>query len=167
MILSLSLFNTVQAVPANNSSKTVASEKVFTPETLLDEVESLIGEEVTIRGFVTHVCKHSGMKCFITGESGKTSMQIMAKGDIKSFDKELAGSEIKVKGIVKEHRMAKDVIDGRAQTANDMKDKGEVSMEQCDAVLSNVKEMREWMEKNKKDYFAIFYIDGQTYEVVD
>lgn len=162
MALCLSSLQLLKAEPVLPHNATA-----YTLEKLLEGIDAQVGKEVKVRGIVTHVCKHAGKKCFITGESGKGSLQVMAKGKITAFDKELVGSEIEVTGIVQEHRMAKDVIDGREQSAHDMKDKGEASMEQCDAVLSNVREMREWMEKNNKDYFAIFYIDGETYEVVD
>lgn len=140
---------------------------VYTLSKLLAGIDTQIGKEVKVRGIVTHVCKHAGKKCFITGEDGKGSLQVMAEGKIKAFDQELIGSEIEVTGTVREYRMAKDAIDGQEQSAHDLIEKKEGSMEQCDAVLNNVKEMREWMIKNKKDYFAIFYVDGTTYEVVD
>ena len=144
-----------------------ASDSVYTIEKMLDVVATQVGKQIKVRGIVTHVCKHAGKKCFITGESGKGSLQVMAKGKIGSFDQELVGTEIEVIGIVQEHRIAKDVIDSHERNAQEGKEKGEVTMEQCDAVMKNVKEMREWMGKNGKDYFSVFYIDGNTYEVVD
>jgi len=164
MAFSLSSFYMANAESANVPHKEA---NVYTLEKLMEAIDTQVGKEVKVRGIVTHVCKHSGKKCFITGESGKGSLQVMAKGKITAFDKELVGSEIEVSGKVQEYRMEKEAIDGREQSATEMKEKGEVTMEQCDAVMNNVKEMREWMEKNNKDYFAIFYVDGETYEVVD
>lgn len=143
------------------------TEPVYTVDKLLNVVDAQVGKEVKITGTVTHVCKHSGKKCFIVGDDGKTTIQIMAGGDITAFGQDLVGSDIEALGIVKEHRVAKDAIDTNEKTAHDKMHSGEGSHEQCQAMLDNVKTMREWMEKNNKDYFAIYYIDGTKYEVVD
>jgi len=145
------------------------TENVYTPQKLMKEVDKQVGKEVTVRGTVTHVCKHSGKKCFIMDDDGVTSLQVMAGGDITAFGQDLMGSEIKATGIIKEHRIEKEAIDYNEKEATEEKKHhhGEGSMEKCEAVLSNVKMMREWMEKNNKDYFAIYYVDGLKYEIVD
>ena len=141
-----------------NSSKTA-----YTVNELMDTVSTQIDKEVRVRGKVNHVCKHSGMKCFIVNENEDLSMQIMAGGIIKSFDNDLIGSEIEAVGIVREHRMEKEQIDEREKTAHDqMHEEG--AHEQCQAMLNNVAQMREWMAKNNKDYYAIYYIDGIRYK---
>jgi len=159
--------NSKKADKASDDKIAEATGSVYTFEKLMDVVDTQVGKEVKVRGHVTHVCKHAGKKCFITGDTGKGSMQIMAKGDITAFNQELIGSEIEVTGTVMEHRMQKTDIDGREEAANTKMKEDTGAMEQCEAVLSNVKEMREWMEKNNKDYFAIYYVDGMNYEVVD
>ena len=147
-----------------------ATGQVYTPVKLMKDVDKQVGKEVKVRGTVTHVCKHAGKKCFIMDDDGVTTLQVMAGGKITAFGQDLMGSEIEATGTVKEHRIAKEDIDKDEKSATEEKSHqhGEDgSMERCEAVLSNVKMMREWMEKNKKDYFAIYYIDGLKYDVVD
>ena len=38
------------------------------------------------------------------------------------------------------------------------------SAETCEAELANINEMREWMQEQGKDYYAIYYIDGLSYQ---
>lgn len=163
------LFITILFLSFNLTKADNPTNTIYTPEKLMEVADQQIGKEVKVRGTVTHVCKHSGKKCFIVSDDGKISLQIMAGGNITAFGKDLMGSEIEATGVVKERRMEKDVIDNNEKTANEKmqgtSDKKE--HEHCEAMLNNVKEMRQWMKKNNKDYFAIYYIDGLKYEVVD
>lgn len=144
------------------------TESAYTIDKLMESIETQVDKEVKVRGKINHVCRHSGKKCFIINEQGDLSMQIMAGGDIETFDKELVGSEIEAVGIVKERRIEKEQIDKNEQDAKDkmQNEESEESHKHCNAMLNNVKQMREWMEKNNKEYYAIYYIEGLKYEVV-
>ena len=136
----------------------------YTIDELMSTIETQVGQEVKVSGTVNHVCKHAGRKCFIVNENEDLSLQIMAGGIIKSFDNDLVGTKIEAVGVVKEHRVEKEQIDEREKTAQDLMQEEESSHEQCQAMLNNVAQMREWMNKNKKDYYAIYYIDGIKYK---
>lgn len=142
-------------------------EIVYEVVSLLTEADKQVDNSILVRGHVTHVCKHSGKKCFITDDDGKESIRIEATGDITAFDKELIGSTIQVKGVLKEHRLSKEEIDGMEKSATEKLESEEMSAEQCEAELTNVSDMRKWMQQHNKDHYAIYYIDGLVYEVVD
>jgi len=134
---------------------------------LLADAENLINDTVTVKGTVTHTCKHSGKRCFIVGEDGNTSFRVEAKGEIGGFNKELVGSELAIKGILKERRLAKEYIDQQEKEVNERKVKEDGSAETCQAELNNITSMREWMKTNNKDYYSIYYMDGESYEVIN
>ena len=154
------------AVIALLSCTANTSNTIYTIDELMSTIETQVGQEVKVSGTVNHVCKHSGMKCFIVNEKEDLSLQIMAGGIIKSFDNDLVGTKIEAVGVVKEHRVEKEQIDEREKTAHDQMQEEESSHEQCQAMLNNVAQMREWMEKNNKDYYAIYYIDGIRYKAL-
>lgn len=142
-------------------------ETVYKVESLLTVADKQVDNNILIRGHVTHVCKHSGKKCFITDDNGKESIRIEATGDITAFDQELVGSTIEVKGTLKERRLTKEEIDGMEKNATDKLESEEVTAEQCETELSNINDMRKWMTEHNKDHYAIYYINGLAYEVVD
>ena len=39
--------------------------------------------------------------------------------------------------------------------------------EQCSSEMANIEGMRKWMEENGKDYYAIYYVEGISYEMVE
>jgi len=144
------------------------TDSAYSIEKLMESIETQVGKEVKVHGRINHVCRHSGKKCFIVNEQGDLSIQIIAGGDITSFDKELVGSEIEVVGIINERRIEKEQIDQNEQDAKEkmQNEESEESHKHCDAMLNNVKQMREWMKKNNKEYYAIYYIESLKYEVV-
>ncbi len=141
--------------------------KTFTPEALLTNGASLVDLEVELQGTIAHVCSHGGRKCFLAGDKPGMRIQVMAGGDIKAFDKKQIGQEIRVKGIVKEHRIQKEAIEKQEKSVTEeMSQEGCTEMERCKSVMSNVKQMKQWMADNEKDYYPVYYVDGRHYDVV-
>ena len=155
-------------VNADASTKMTASADVpsFGLDELLNVADQYIDKTVIIEGHVTHTCKHAGKRCFIIGESKNVSMRIEAKGEIGGFNRELVGSKIRVVGPVKERRLSLEYIDQMEKDVN-VKKAEDGNAESCEAELSNINDMRQWMKDNNKDYYSIFFMDGQEYEVVE
>ena len=135
---------------------------------LLAVADQNVDNTVTVVGIVTHTCKHSGKKCFIVGESQATSLRIEIdpEGEIEMFSPELIGSKIAVTGILKEFHLSEESIVERETNVKQLEQEGS-SPEECATELSNISDMRKWMEDNGKDYFVLYYMDGLKYEVVD
>jgi hypothetical protein len=146
----------------------VAAEQQTEAQTIvqiLENAENLVEKEVYITGMVNHVCKHSGKRCFITDSTGENSIRIEAGGELGGFNKELSGSTITAKGILKERRLLSTEIDELESKTLEEIEKAEVESDHCSAEMNNIKQMREWMKAHNKDYYAIYYIDGLEYEV--
>ena len=136
-------------------------------EDLLASAETNIGKKITLRGFITHTCKHSGKRCFVVGKDQKTSIRVEAKGNIGGFNRELIGSEVLIQGTLRENRLTKEYIDQMEEAINEKKVKDDGSAESCDAETANITAMRQWMKEHNKDFYSIYYIDGTNYEVVE
>jgi len=61
---------------------------------------AFVDKEVMVEGIVDHVCKHGGKKLFLVSEEGDLHVESEER-----FDESLAGSEVAVKGIVREFRV--------------------------------------------------------------
>lgn len=156
--------NTAAAI---EQSPLVDTSKAVNVAQLIEKAAQNVDKEVTVKGVVTHVCKHSGKRCFLKDESGKTSIRIEAKGEIGGFNSELNGTRMVVKGIVREKRLSEDYINQWEQKTIEQKEKAEIDENQCSAELANIEEMRDWMKANNKNFYSIFYVDGINYEVIE
>jgi hypothetical protein len=151
----------------NTKPKTTEKQAVGVAQ-LLTIIDQNIDQELTIVGTVNHVCSHSGRRCFLLDSIGENTIRVEAAGEIESFSKELMGSTIKVKGLIREDRltlaeieeMEQDVLEKHPEDA-------EAAGENCSAEMSNIHKMREWMKEHGKDYYAIYYVDGLSYELVE
>lgn len=172
-IVALTAFFMMPMACSNNvnsdTQETTVSDSVKTSsalyvEDILQDADKYVGKEISLRGFITHTCKHSGRRCFVSGKDQKTSMRVEAKGNIGGFNRELIGSEVIIKGILKEDRITEEYlheIETKFAEAN-KNDNGE----HCDTETKNINSMRKWMKENNKDYYSIYYVEGQDYEVV-
>ncbi|MDR0699215.1 MAG: hypothetical protein LBG28_08375 [Tannerella sp.] len=149
------------------TGNSVSDVPVYKLDSLLKVADQLVEETVTVRGYVTHTCKHSGKRCFIVGDDQKTSFRVEAKGEIGGFNRELTGSELAITGIVKERRLSKEYIAQYEKEVNELKAKEDGTAETCEAELNSILSMREWMKANDKDYYSIYYMDGENYEIVE
>ena len=147
---------------AENAEAQVA-DSIYTLETLLADANQLVDKTVTVKGNVTHTCKHSGKRCFIVGDKDDVSMRIEAKGNIGGFNRELIGSTIAITGVLKERRLTKEYIDQMEKKTNEKAAKEDGSAESCQAELQNITSMRDWMKANDKDYYSTYYLDGEEY----
>ena len=167
MVLALSFAscqgNQKKAQSEGTETATKAEVAVMTPDKVLAEAANLVGQEVSIKGTVDHVCRHGGKKCKISANGA--TLKIMAGGDIKVFDKELIGSEIIVKGIVKENKMTKEMIAEQEKALKDTAAKAEKAeaKEHCSQSMQGLEAMKKWMADNNKDYYPIYVIAGTSY----
>ena len=159
--------NKKQSAETTGETVTVAVDKALYVEDLLAKAETEVGKEVVLRGFITHTCKHSGRRCFVVGKDQKTSIRVEAKGNIGGFNRELIGSEVAIKGTLRESRLTKEYIDQMEEELNEKKGNEDGSAESCDAEMKNIDSMREWMKNNNKEFYSLYYIDGLEYEVIE
>ncbi len=179
----------ILAVACNSKKGEQKAEKetVYEVGQFLNVAADNVDKAVTVAGNVTHTCKHSGRRCFIVGEDPNVSIRVEAKGDFGGFKSELIGSKIIVagkgdfggfkseligskiivEGIAKERRLSKEYIDQMEEKIKEKQLKEDGSAESCQAEMNNINKMREWMKANNKDYYSIFYIDGESYKVTE
>ena len=136
-----------------------------TVEEILATAGENVGKEVVIRGIVDHTCTHSGRRCFILGTDPSLTMRVEATGNIGGFNRELSGSEIAIKGILREQFVSPEEI---AKLEEQLKAKEEKEgADHCDSEAKAIQSMRQWMKDHNRESYSEYYIDGTDYEVVE
>ena len=64
-----------------------------------------IGQEVQVEGLVDHVCRHSGKRMFLILPDAAGRVKVVTGDNIASFDVELEGTDVIVRGVVDELRV--------------------------------------------------------------
>ena len=150
-----------------NMQRSASLDDALELDNLLLLADQNLNDTVTVIGHVIHTCKHSGQKCFIVGESQKISLRVEAGEKIGGFSADLEGSKLAITGVLKAQTMiSRESIDEQESEAKEMQHH-EGMEEVCATQLQNIAEMRAWMEEHNKDYYAVYYMDGLTYEVLD
>ena len=160
-VLALALF----ACSGNNKQAETAVTS-YELDNLLAVADENVDETLTVVGYVTHTCMHSGKKCFIVGESQETSFRVEALGEIETFSSELVGSKLAITGILKEQQLSEEYIDEMEVEVKQLENE-EGMAETCATELSNISDMRKWMKDHDKNYYVIYYMDGLKYDVID
>ncbi len=148
-------------------TKATTQETIYSLDELLHSAQELVETEVIVRGTVTHTCKHSGRRCFIVGDDQKTSFRVEATGDIGGFNRELIGSELAIKGMLRENRLTHEYLNAWEERVKEQEGKEDGSAESCHSETNNINEMRAWMAKNNKEYYSLYFMDGTSFEVVE
>ncbi len=158
---------TLMSANAQTNKTTAAQCPILTSDELLEQAEKFVNKEVYVKGVVPHVCHNSGKKVFIATNDENKSIQIFAGGNIDKFSTDLAGKQIRAKGSVAEHRISKATIDKQeAQMAAELEKENCMNVEKCNSVMSNYKKMQEWMAKNKKDYYPLYFVKATSFEIL-
>ena len=152
--------------PVQNEVKVDVAKALYLDD-ILAQADSLVGQEVTLRGVITHTCKHSGRRCFIENKDKSASIRVEAKGNIGGFNRELVGSEVAVKGTLRANKMTEADIDAMEAEYKKKQAEAKPGEGHCDTELKNIQGMRDWMKANNKEFYSIYYMDGMEFEVVE
>ena len=141
-----------------------AETSAVTPEKIMAEGATLVNQTVEVKGMITHVCKHGGKKCSIIGEDPNLFIQVMVGGEMEVFTQEQIGTNITVKGTVKERQITKEMIaqQEEALKAAAANAENKAAEEHCSQSMHNVNRMKQWMTDNSKDYYPVYYVEGNS-----
>ena len=162
----LFLFTLLSVALISCSENKKQVETIFELDDLMLVVDQKINDTITVIGHVTHTCMHSGQKCFIVGESQEITLQVLAGGEISSFDAELIGSKLEITGVLKEKQISQEAIAEMEKGVQEKLEGGE-SEESCASEKSNIEDMRKWMESHNKDYYVIYYMEGLSFKKLE
>ena len=151
----------------NNKTTKPNTETSFSSvKDLLLNADKQKDKTIKITGIVTHTCKHSGRRCFLSNKNGKEEIRSEAGGKINGFDRELVGSTITVTGILKSNKLTKEYISQWEEKLKKESTKDEGNVESCEAEMNNIQKMRKWMKEHKKDSYTIYFLQGTDYDTV-
>lgn len=146
----------------------------LTVDELQKQAKDLVGKEVMVKGTVTHVCKEAGARCFVMGSTEDLIIRVEA-GKIGSFTQEQMGSDLEIRGILREVQIDEADLkemqqaDSKGESANVGHALGHdgPSMHTVDGgkhdSISQTKKLEQMSEKlaeSKEGYVPVYYIDG-------
>lgn len=173
------LFSLVVLFSCTNQTKQKKDEKsaeltVLTVDELQAQGKDLVGKEVMVKGTVTHVCKEAGARCFVMGSTEDISIRIEA-GRIGSFTQEQMGSDIQVRGTLKEVQldeedlaeMEKSAAAGESANKDHALGHDGPAMHSVDGgkhdsinQSKKIEEMNQKLADSKEGYVPVYYLEG-------
>ncbi len=157
----------------DQSSKSNESVESLTVDELLANVDAYANQEVTLKGTVTHVCRHGGQRLFIIGSEPDNRLKITTGAAISEFNIELEGSEIEISGKLDEERIDKNYIDTweqeviAKQNEEHTEDVGIHDGDHAsdkDEELEKIKKYREKMKATGKGYISFYSVVCDSYK---
>jgi len=152
----------------------------LTTDNFSDKIADNVGKEVTISGRVTHVCRRSGQRLFITGEDSSKTIRVTTGENIPVFDITLEGNMITVRGIVKEliideaylAEWEAEVTDGAAEENKGHEDgldehQKEESEGSGTDPLASIQKLREDIAASGKDHLSDYWIETLEFSIVE
>ena len=147
---------------ADNTDAEVV-ETVVLVDDLMSDPDAYVGKVIELEGLVTHVCKHSGKRLHLTSTATNEMVRVEATGDINQFERELEGSDVRIKGLVQKQVIDEDYL---SKWENEMASKGEnhdhsESIEESEQITN----MRKRLENSGQDQLVSYWVDGTSFEV--
>ena len=153
-------------------------------DSLLANAESLAGQEVTIEGVCTHTCKHGAKKIFLMGSDDTKTIRVEAGTKIGSFKPETVNNLVRITGKLVEQRIDEAYLtEWEAQVKAQPAEKHGTTEQGCaseqkaraDAPANSIEEritnfrqrIADRQAKEGKNYLSFYYIEGDTYEIVE
>ena len=136
------------------------------------KADSFINRTVVIDGTVLHTCKHGGKRMFIVDGTDSIRVEVTAGENITKFDESLAGSRVRVWGILKEERIdAKYLNEWEAEVKKPVENheagvhtgaKGHED-QGIQEKLGQITALRDDLKKSGKDHLSFFSIEASKF----
>ena len=150
-------------------------------DSLLAAADSLSGQEVTVEGVCTHICKHGGRKIFLMGSDDTQTIRIEA-GKVGKFDQKCVNSLVKVTGMLVEQRVDEAYLENwenqlKAATAEKHGDsdaagcstekqaRGETANSPEQRIADFRKKIAARKARDGKEYLSFYYVEANNYEI--
>ena len=128
-----------------------------------------------LTGTVVHVCRHGGKRLFMIGDESEPRFKVTAGTDVGTFDLELEGSKVKVRGVVNVDRIDEAFLDRReAELESGTKEKvehqahheqvGEAEMSETEESKARLKAMRKQLEESGKEQLSFYSVEATSLE---
>ena len=114
----------------------------------------LVDKEIQIVGIVDHVCKHGGKKLFMVSDEG----EVHVDGE-ERFDDALTGSEIIVKGIVREQRIDEAYLSKEEENYIKKHKNGVDADSMYTKKMEYITMMRDSLKKQGVDHFSNYSVE--------
>lgn len=185
----LMLFALVGLLIACNSSQKKAEKDgsgepvTVTVNDFLTKAGDYVGQEIVIKGTVSHVCKHGGKRMFIFDDNEDNRVKIEAGEGVTTFDANLEGSDVEVKGMLKEL-----VIDETYLTEWELEVSEEMNKPEADTAatagheggglggsadqgehvdaMESIENYRQQIKESGKDHLSFYSVECTAYEVI-
>jgi hypothetical protein len=100
LLLAMGAFIALSNMGCHNGNKQTSS--IISVDSFLLSPEKWAGQDVQIKGTISHVCRHSGKKCFLFGKDAEKTVKVNAGGDHATFDIKAEGTDVEITGTVVE-----------------------------------------------------------------
>ena len=119
-----------------------------------------VDQEVMVEGIVDHVCKHGGKKLFLVSDDGDLHVE-----SDERFDEALTGSEVVVKGIVREFRIDEAYCLKMEDDNIQSHKKGETDEDLYEMKMAQIQEYRDSMLTAGVDHLSFYSIEYLSLDV--
>ena len=167
---------------ATDAAEVAEAVSAMEVDAVLADAEALANQQVEIEGICTHICKHGGRKIFLMGSDDTKTIRIEA-AELGSFDQKCVNSIVKVKGLLREERIDENYLrQWEAQVAaqggeehgdeeggcyTEKAARGETGNTTAERIADFRTKIAARKAATGKDYLSFYFIEAQSYEIVE
>lgn len=170
--------NQQKSEQTEQQEETIVKEPVkVTIDEFINNAGEVVGEQIIIEGLVNHVCQHGGKRMFLIDTATQETVKIVVDEGMASFNTDLEGQEVIIKGLVEELRIDEAYLteweaelegsehedhgDGHGEgKMGEAADQGEHI-----AAYEQIENYRNEMKENEVDHLSFYSIVCKEYDV--
>lgn len=179
-IINASCGNKQQQANSEGATTEVVASGAMEIDSLLANAGEFAGQEVTIEGVCTHICKHGGRKIFLMGSDDTQTIRVEG-GSVGKFDQKCVNSIVRVTGDLKEQRIDEAYLqnweaqlkakaaeqhgEGEAGCSTEKKARSETANTPEARIADFRAKIADRKAKTGKDYLSFYFVEASSYEI--
>jgi hypothetical protein len=136
-----------------------------------NQPENFVDKKITVKGMVTHVCRHGGKKLHISASDSDQKLRIKAGENMSAFEREIEGSTVLATGKFIEERIDQEYVEklkkGDSEEHHEhagenhehaSKDTSENKKEAQGVSEEYIKELEQKIKNSEKGYISEYWL---------
>ena len=157
------------------SQSQMSQSQILEVDDILARADSLTGKTFTTEALCTHICAHGGGKIFLMGSDDTKTIRVEAGTKIGSFKPETVNNLVRMHILALSYRVSPQSglspglpIRSEQGCASEQKARGEAPANSIEERITNFRQrIADRQAKEGKNYLSFYYIEGDTYEIVE
>ncbi len=146
--------------PPDNKAGGEPISEILPVNRVMETPEKYLGNQITVKGMVTHVCRHGGKRLHLSTSGSDVKLRVRTGENVSPFERSLEGNTIRISGKLTEERFDQGYIEKLRKNKKESKESEHHNLSGSEEGVSQayINELEQKIENSEKGYISEYWL---------